>query len=97
MHADGVGDSVQVGPGLPPTGATVPVFGIVGGAVLLVLGVGALLVTGTRRRRREKDGAATDATVTDGTVTDGIGAAGAEGTPDEGLPDEGPAGSGGRT
>lgn len=88
VHADGIGDSVQVGPGLPQTGATVPVFGIVGGAVLLVLGVGALLVTGARRRRREKDvapadGAAADSAVTGGAVTDGAtdgtSAAGAEG------------------
>jgi len=98
VHADGIGDSVQVGPGLPQTGATVPVFGIVGGAVLLVLGVGALLVTGARRRRRDKDeapagGVVADSAAAGGAATDagapGTGAARAEDPSGDGPADTG--------
>lgn len=51
VHADGLGDRIQTGPGaqLPATGGTVPFSAIVGGGILLC--VAALLLLVGRRRR----------------------------------------------
>lgn len=53
VHADGLGDRIQAGPGaqLPPTGGTVPLPAIVGGGALL--SAAALLQLIGRRRRGE--------------------------------------------
>ncbi|GAA5147682.1 hypothetical protein GCM10025768_08250 [Microbacterium pseudoresistens] len=55
VHADGMGDGVSVGPGLPGTGGAIPYPIIIGGGALLAVGTVVVIATAVRRRRGDED------------------------------------------